>query len=315
MSLRRDGRSNPWKNPARVFQCLEKRSPGSSRSWTLALSLLLAVCAGRARAQTDKIEALVRNDLTFRLEAGSISYEENLTIFPIDSDWDAAMALLGVNWEPVLAPHFSVILDGATWGSTEETEEWTEDSRLRQRNDLFAGGLDLFLGFGFPFGVGTPYRIKPYAGFGYSYQSFERSDFVLYGPGGSIERDPGSVEEEFFLVSVAAGVTAEAEITESWTLVTDARFTHVVDYDADNSDLGDVNGDGGDVVDLGAGVRWRWKPGRDIYAGLRAISQDLEGDTEIRLFEEGGSIVPGTVELPDNELVRITGVLALRLEI
>lgn len=225
--------------------------------------------------------------------AGWTAYEEKGSTAPIESDWSAGVSELRLegqgrigNTYPFLRLRFV--------GSGTETEEWKENGVKVQENDMSMVGTDLELGMEFPIqldlGVFTPSL-----GFVTGFQSYEREDFVLFGPGGSIFGRNSKVTEDVFTAGIGGGLALELPMGESWLLGLET-YAHWLFYTYAENDGFDVSIDGDDGFNWDSAL-WMAKalknPGQILGIKLQA---DL-------MMTNGGDTVDGgnVIEWPQSE--------------
>jgi hypothetical protein len=198
------------------------------------------------------------------------------------------------------------MMSGAVWGSSEEEETWTALGRVAQKDDLWVGGGEAVAEIGYALGGESGTRLVPTGGIGFLFQRFERSGFRLFGSEEtSIEE---TVQEDFEVAFVRAGAELQQALTERLQLYAQGNYGYVFYYNADNSAFGELDGEGGNILEGRLGLRWQVSTDTTLSAGIRYYNQDLDGDSEERTFiAEDGSSFPGIIELPDNELTRVGG--------
>lgn len=241
---------------------------------------------------------------------GRVSYQETATISPLTSEWEASMFTLGggVRSLPETGPGwlFDGYLGMGVSGTDEET--WAQSGAVVQYNDLdwFRFDLGGDVGWYWPFERGW---VAP-TGWGvlrsdqYSRDHFVTDEGTLSTPPGSVDEDVGLV---LFGAAVEGGVALDHAAT--WTLEGRLSAGWVAYSEASNSLLGDVEGNGGQLVDLSLALGWRSQSHSIWHAGIRYELQDLEGGTSVSETDDY------MVEWPDNELEMFSLFFSWRTEI
>jgi hypothetical protein len=239
------------------------------------------------------------------LEFGSVSYQEEVSILPADSDWDAAYAAAGGRMLVLGTGGFQARGSLGLWGSGEDTESWTEEGAVVQENDLQAWGLDVLGELGWTFRPGKGNTLVPLLGLGYRHTGYERSGFRFFPPE-EPSGNQGSVDEDVDLSFLQAGLEGRRELGAKLAVVGYAAAGYIGSYTVDNSVYGDIEGEGGLLLTLRAGLSWRASPDVEFSAAVRYDFQqvDAERDTFYGV-DESGEPVSGQVELPENELERL----------
>lgn len=239
--------------------------------------------------------------LALHLRGGAVSYEERVSILPVDSEWDARFVEVGGALRLQPARGASLRFRGALWRSGSDTETWAEDNEPVQRNDLEVTGWDLGVDVGARLKPADGTEIAPWIGLGVRGQRFEREAFAFLDEEGA--GDPGLVTEDVRVPYAALSVDASQRLSRKVSLVVEALAGFVFNNQADNSLFGSIDGGGGTLVEAGAYLKWRISDTGEMLAGARYARQDLDGGTEARMFQApDGSIVTGVVEWPDNTL-------------
>jgi hypothetical protein len=236
-----------------------------------------------------------------------------VSIDPVDSDWEAATFGLNGQWTSSALASNGVVarLSGGWHGSLTDTEQWTSDGDVLQRNDLDLYELDLQAELGRPFLPARSTVWTPWCGVGIRRLHFERSRFRS-GSGESLA--PDSVSEDFDLGYLSLALDVEHALNDAWVAVLRANVAYVFYYDAENSVWGSLEGEDGRFYDVDAGLRCRLSATLDLGFGVIYAYQELEGAVETHPFPgPGGSARVLQVELPDNEFEQLLFYASLRM--
>lgn len=274
-----------------------------------AISLLVwsqSLQAAEVKSASVSTPAQAPRDVTLVLRAGlgTVSYEEDVSIEPAKSDWEAAMGTFGGTL--VVRDPRGWRLRGqlSFWGSDTDTEQWRGPEGVQQENDLTAGGVEAQGDIGFSLGDPASIRITPWVGLNVRGQRYEREDFFF-------PEDPDAtfhhVDEDFSVATAMVGLDAEQTLNKHWSVAGHVQVGAVLAAEADNSDLGDIEGDGGTIVGAGLAVRRALAGQQTVSLGVRYELQSIDGGVE-SVSGVDPQLGPGTfqVEWPDNELEQIT---------
>ncbi len=229
---------------------------------------------------------------------GRATYEENVRDgAEINSDWNALLGGFRAEFSELKAHWYAFVLEGAIWTSDENEEKWDAAS-FQQTNDLKVWGWEGKALIGATIPIGEQALITPLAGISYRRQSFSRSDFKF----NYVPVDMETVTEKYPVFSAGGGVHAEVFLPKGFALYGRVLCFGVVDAKAENSLLGDIDGDGGEIWSAEAGMEWT--DGVSFAVGA-AAAYDWQ-----RL--DGGSDDSGGVEWPENTLETMALVGAFR---
>lgn len=257
-------------------------------------------------------------DVLLSVGGGQSSYQETIRFGRLPatkSDWDAPFGSIAgewlARWDNRLAMHVS----GDYWASGTDSETWKNGGLVVQRNDMQLDGFDLLWELGVTAMDDKRTQVIPFAGVGYSFQQFERSKFDVLAA--DPEEDVGRVDEDFSLGYGTGGVLVTTTLSEGLEARLLGRYGHVFFYEAENSieELGRIEGDGGYLVDFSLGLFWSYSEKQALGVHVEYGLQNLDGATEPRIFETDAGPVDGLVQLPDNELERVTVQVAWKTDI
>ncbi len=276
--------------------------------WVCLAAWIPFAVSGFGQEMAEEVEVTVTNRaggegvLEIRAGLGGASYEESVSISPVESEWDGAYGEVGLTYTYSDRSGYKLRLGGSLWASDSDTEEWREQGQLVQRNDLEVSGLTLTGEFGIGL-VNRPDRsLNAWLGLGYRYNDFERSDFNTFDQV-SIA-DLGSVSEEYDIGTFSVALDGVTELSPKWSLSGNIGVGIVFFNEASNEVIpGTVEGDGGVIVEVGMHAWYAVAKNRRVGVGVQYEHQELDGGTESRFFiTRGGIPIANVVEWPDNEL-------------
>jgi hypothetical protein len=242
-------------------------------------------------------------EVELRAGGGGIEYEEDISLSPVDSDWEAAYAKIGASL--VVAHHsgYALRLDGDFWASDSDRESWRENGELLQKNDLEVSGLDLAGYFGVGLERPSEYELHGWIGLGFRHQAFERDNFVLANEG--LRESVGTVDEDYSIASVNLRLDGEWWLSPSWKVGGAATVWLAYYNEAENELFGTIEGDGGVALELEAALVYALNDRQEIGLAVRLDAQDLEGDQIQSVARTSEGLILQALEWPDNELRRI----------
>jgi hypothetical protein len=267
-----------------------------------------AVCAVATAAPPKKQSATA---MGVEVEVGKVSYEEDVSIRPVDSEWEASY--IGLSGHAQVQYPQGLVLRGrmGAWGSGEDTEKWSEEGTLVQRNDMDIWGLEVGGDIGVAIHPSAKVRVMPFAGLGYRAQRFERSRFEFIPPDPA-QSEIGRVTEDFDILFIRVGAELEVQASDKLGFYLRGSVGEALTYEADNSAFDEeISGDGGRIVQAAAGITYRLNRQQRIGAGIRYDMQDMEGDVELIQFQD----LLAQLELPDNELERVAAEVTWQIDL
>ncbi len=272
----------------------------SGRARVVAAALL--VCGiPRAEARGDAPpDPGPRGSLELSSRFGSAEYTEEVSLSPTDSDWEAdTLGIRGrVGWRLNAGLRLAATAEG--WISEETTERWTESGRLVQENDMFISGVRLQGEIGYPLLHGDRMQLTPALAGMASFQRYDRSDFVLIP---EEERLAGGVTEDVRILAVGPAARLQVRLTPDVQLGGRLQYGAVVYSHADNSAFGEVDGDGGEILEGSIRLGWSPQTAHTFWIGAWFSDQSLDGGETTR--ESGIPFFPIVdIEWPENELQR-----------
>lgn len=260
--------------------------------------------SGAAEPATAEEAVLVRevgaSTLALRVGVGEVSYEEHVSLDPIDSSFDAPTVTLAGEWHYVHPRGYRTKVQFGGWLSDEDTETWREAGDLIQRNSLEVLDVELRGHWGLDLLRNTPARTTAWIGLGMRSTSFERSEFEVIGR--DLQEDFGTVDEDFLVVYVDGRLDGAWPITEAVSVFGGVGVGFVFVNEADNDLLGTIGGDGGERLEVDGGVQWAYAAGKQLALAVRYDAQSLDGEQVQQLFLTPEGISGGVVEWPDNDL-------------
>ena len=235
---------------------------------------------------------------------GSVEYEEHVTIEPIDSNWEGNLVRLdgGVDIRDVN----NWLFKGAFgfWAADDDRERWSEFGDTIQENDLSVSGFDVQGMMGYPVFEDPSYTIAPFVGLEFHHTGFERSDFVSFR---DVDvSDIGTVEEDYTIFDMVFALSVYSKLTERLSFNGLFSYGYVFHNEADNDALGEIDGDGGDIITLTGSLGYRLKKNHELFLGVRYFNQDLDGGQDEIIAFNGDALVRAPLEWPDNELNLVT---------
>ena len=244
----------------------------------------------------------IGSEVYMKLRLGEVQYEEDVSLAPIQSDWDAPYLSLDLIHHVTWNEHWILNVRGGGWISEERTESWEENDRLIQEDELRVLGADFSMELGYVLPYQQESRFTPYLGFGYRYIEFERSDFVIVEQG---IFDPNGVDEEFQVFSVQGAVELEHRFSTQLTVFGRSSAGYVTYHEADNSTFGTVDSSGGLLLEAEISLLFVLSDDHEIGIGAYYDLQDLDGEKrDLAVLNSEGRLLVGQLELPDNELER-----------
>ena len=248
-------------------------------------------------------------EFNFELQVGRADYREEVSIAPVESDWDAILVRLAGELIFETRGFLLTRLQGGFFATEEEEERWTERGVLAQRNLMDTSGAELGLDAGMAMVRNERGLLRGWAGLAYRNQSFERSGFrSTLGP------DPGfgPVGERYDLLLVRAELDGRIRLAPSLFIDAAGQVGYVFFSRADNDLLGAIETSGGTVIESRLDLRWQLNEQHALSFGLRFGLQDLNGDVKqlSPVRDLSGNLFDRIVEWPDNRLEVVA--LALR---
>jgi len=229
---------------------------------------------------------------------GRATYEEDVRdVAHIDSDWESLLGGFKAEVSELKARWYAFILEGTIWGTFEEEEKWEADS-FRQTNDLNVWGWEGKALIGVTIPIGAQALITPLGGVSYRRQSFSRNEFKI----NYVPVDMETVTEKYPIFSAGGGLNAEVFLPKGFGLFGRVLYFDVIESKAENSILGDIDGDGGEIWSVEAGMEWTDGVSFALGAAASYEWQRLDGGTDDS----------GLAEWPENELESIALVGAFR---
>ena len=282
---------------------------GAKPSTWLGLSFLFLILGSPLIAQaTDDVAVpfivSTRNDVVLFMGVGLADYTEDVSIDPATSDWSAPYAEFGAVWVYRDPTKYKLRLRGEYWDSDDDTEEWSVDGGVVQRNSLQISGFDVSAEFGYGFAGSTGKTLDTWIGLAYRRQDFDRSRFRL-----TMDEDPAqdsSVEESYDIGLVSVSADFAIPLGARWEVAGLANVGFVFSNEADNGLFGTVKGDGGTVIELAAMAEYHVTPEQSVGLGLRYDFQQLDGDAVNSVIIVEDTLFQSVTEWPDNELQRIS---------
>lgn len=285
-------------------------NPGCRGVAILGVTALLAAPVGGQSPASEAVESpspgtRVPGELSLFAGIGRVTYQESVSLDPVDSDWDAAALTIGGAW--TYANPSGYLLRGTLsgWWTGSETEVWTGGGSVLQRNDLELYGGELGGDFGIHLHRDEAWTVRLWGGLGYAWQEFERSAFDT--PQGNDVLGGRSVGESYDVVYVRLALDADAVLSTRWRWSGQVLGGPVFFNEAENELLGTIEGDGGLILSASTFLWYQpWTRSR-VGVGVMALYQELDGAaSELYTRLEDGSVVRNAVEWPDNELTQLS---------
>ncbi|WFB34771.1 hypothetical protein P3T73_11430 [Kiritimatiellota bacterium B12222] len=231
---------------------------------------------------------------------GYSEYQEDVRLGSIDSEWSALSSSLGFTAD-FRGKYIMPMIRVRILGSESETETWTENGIIAQKNELVLGQGDLFAGL-----APTPLKIGkgtfiPYVGISYRYQIFMRDDFENYAPSGIlVEISTDQVNEEIDSWATGAGIVFEIPLSELWNMGFQTEYLYILDTQAYNQGFhSEVEGEGGWIWESHISIAKKLShPGQQMGIRVTADYQSIQGGQSTE--------IPGAViEWPDNQWANV----------
>lgn len=231
-------------------------------------------------------------------EVGAVSYREEGA--GLESDWDSTIfkVSLGMvnednkSWESEVKFGYFTALSGK--------ETWKVEGIEYQRNDMDFWGWDFSWNLGYAFnikyytgssGEQENLTFTPFVGYGYRNIQFSRSNFNVL----NLITITKTVDEDYDIHHLDLGLKVNRQLRNNLNLSLGFLGGYVISNEADNSELGEIKGDGGYLIrgfiDLDYKISNVWK----ISIGFVGEQQSLKGG-------ESGLII-----WPDNKLESYSG--------
>lgn len=237
-------------------------------------------------------------DLTAVAGPGRIGYEETVSIVPVRSEWEAPAGRVEVR---AAFPHWRVPFYGklALSNSLTDVEQWREEGRLVQENDLTYIGSEIGAGIQFPLVETSSFRILPRLGGVLSVERYERDHFIFLVENSTLFNVDQKIAENVLSAGPSAGISIWASLSDRVSISLETEAVWLVHAEAENEgfDVRIEDGEGwvwdGRVSLLLQSADTRQHLGLSLHASI----QEITGDVVTRL--------DGTYEWPDNRLEEI----------
>ena len=274
----------------------------------LASLALTAAAFGQAPAVV-VTNRVADTSLLLRVGVGVASYEENVSIEPVDSEWSSA--LLELEGRMDIDLHALVLsFAGQTWASPDDQETWTGQGQLIQVNDMRAAGVEARAGVGPRLASTGKTRVQPLLVGGFRAQRFERENFVTDGKPSSL----GTVQEDYALGFAGVSIELTHDAGADFKVGTRLEADYVFFNEAENSLFSPViEGDGGTIFRAEGDISLRLGASTWLVLGVSVDHQELSGDSLGTLAYEDDRPSFNFVEWPDNILTRLSGTAAVRV--
>jgi hypothetical protein len=230
--------------------------------------------------------------------AGWASYEEKVSIVPVNSSWDAPTGTIRLQGA---LTRWAVDLYGELrlTASATETESWEDNGIPVQQNDLTYTGTVTRFGVRFPLADSEEKGIFPRLGGFVALDEYDRENFFFLRDGGTLFTLDQDVTETVFTVGPSAGISAWFRFGDRFTLDLDTEFAWAVYSDAENTGFDvEIEGDGG----------WKWSTQVAVLVDLTKENQAMGVSVRYDLQEvDGDTLTQGDAvfEWPDNTLEQI----------
>lgn len=242
-------------------------------------------------------QAINRFDIRVGVGVAFLSYEQEISdiigLGGEDTDYSGVGPAVEVSARFHATKRVSLGVDwqAAFIGSDTETSDniaIIAGSLVDQRNDLEVVQHLIDVLAQYTFGPTTRWEIKPFAGWHWLLQDFERSNFLLDVAEITIPVDLAPVSEDFRGHGPLLGTEVSYRaVPEKLEILGDARVVRIVDMTADNSLLGEVESDG---------WSYRWAVGVARPVGPGSLGLRYQG--QFQRIDQSSSAV---AVLPENE--------------
>lgn len=158
------------------------------------------------------------------------------------------------------------------------TETWNLSGEKYQTNDMDFYRINLKgdIGKSFYFGYYRPWEITPFAGYGYRFINFERTNFNIL----DIITSRDVVNEKYYIYHLDLGVKFSKEIDPLARVSGALSYARVIYNQADNSARGKIKGKGGYLVDGSLNLEYSLnETWRLVWGGFFEL-QSLNGGTK-----------------------------------
>ncbi|MBP7216468.1 MAG: hypothetical protein KBA46_04200 [Candidatus Omnitrophica bacterium] len=216
--------------------------------------------AKQAITQTDAQEFAEEYiwEISVAYRPGVATYEEDDS--GITSDYTAFYNDVQFAAKRYFEKNFEIFGSVAIGGALTDTETWYVGGPQYQTNDLNFFRTDLKIMAGKWFNTGSYLAekttwnmpaylqnliLEPYGGYGFRYISFRRSNFNIL----NLITSTDVVDERYYLSHLDIGVELKTKLTDRWSLRAASAYGWVFSNEAHNDSLGDIDGEGGHIVD------------------------------------------------------------------
>ncbi|MBN1587508.1 MAG: hypothetical protein JW937_08820 [Candidatus Omnitrophica bacterium] len=225
-------------------------------------------------------------EMSTAVKVGRVYYEEDISILPLESDWDATFAELEFGVENRDYEGWDGGADIGLLFTSRETETWhlTQGGAF-QSNEMKIDGWDLDLFLGRPLHNTDSAKFTPGVAYGYRGLSFNRRI-----------TNAGRVEEDYSVHHLDLYGLAEWDVAPTWNLELKGNVGFVPYAEADNSIYGKFDTSSGWVAGVELTSRNQMGKNWGATMGVFYDYQKLSGEQDAR----NGFIV----EWPDSQYYR-----------
>ena len=244
-----------------------------------------------------------QGELTLWFGGGRLDYREEISLDPVESDFEAAYGEVGARYAYAGRSGLKLRLGVDAWATDNDTERWRRNGEPVQRNRLDVSGVELRGECGLDILRRRPEELNVWLGLGYRAQRFERDQFRFLNREAAVLDELGTVQEDYALGLFRIGLDAGVHVGPKWMVRGAVGVGLIFFSEAENELLGrTIDGDGGVTVEAGVDVSYAVADRHTVGVGFRYDFQELDGDTERGLFQIDGNLLQAAVEWPDNEL-------------
>ena len=211
-------------------------------------------------------------EINLDTELAGVSYEEEDA--DITSDWSTFYHRTSLNVANNDKENFEGEVEFGMFYTATDTENWDVGSLEYQTNDMYFWGLDAQVLGGWAINFeDTPFTVTPLGGYGYKFIRFSRTDFNIL----NIITSTEVVDEDFNIHHLDLGAKFDYELNEKTNIFAKSLFGFVIYNEADNSSLGDIEGDGGYIIDTEIGLNYFYKDNMSLKLSGFINLQHLDG--------------------------------------
>ncbi len=258
---------------------------------------------GGLRTQTDLDQERLKEEvrkkgwqMTSDVEIGTLSYEEDASSVGVTSDLGSSYGKLNIEYGESNEEQLEAGIHISLFQSLEDEENWHLGGfGLIQTNDTDLWGVNASANLGWAFVIHDEIEesviLTPYAGYGYRFWEFSRSNFNVLGTVVEV----GEVSEDYNIHYLDFGSRLIWNVSRKTSFKVGWGYGWVRFTEANNSELGKIEGEGGRIIQWDVALSYLFSENVAAFAGFGFESQNLDGGTS------------GNVIWPDNEAIFLGG--------